>query len=211
MATTAYKPASIPVFPPHGDPTGACLLFSLVRAEPWRDEMSWPDGFAGGIAHRLDIHTSGAILVADDPDELIALRKLFAARQLTKTYRMLASKDVPWDANGCDRSIAHDKRRRRRMIVQRGAATPHRGKWHPAETRFRRLEGSLFEAVMQTGVMHQIRVHAAFVGIPLLGDAIYGRGDNRTGHKLHHVGILGPHGLRTDPVQLPEWARTSAD
>jgi 23S rRNA-/tRNA-specific pseudouridylate synthase len=97
------------------------------------------------------------------------------------------------------------------MVVQRGHATPHRGAWHPAETRFRALGGDLLEATMSTGVMHQIRVHAAFLGVPLLGDALYGGGrppddapDGLT-FFLHHVGLTGP-GVATDPVPLPGWA-----
>ena len=209
MATTAYKPASIPVFPPHADPEGACVLKTLFCAQPWRAERSWPEGFAGGIAHRLDVHTSGAILVADTPEELAGLRQLFRARALTKTYRLLTSRDVPWAENGCQRPIAHDRRKRNRMIVQRGPRTPHRGKWTDAETQFRRLHGRLFEARMTTGVMHQIRVHAAFLGIPLLGDRVYGTGGGDH-HHLHHVGLQGPDGLQTDPVPMPEWARDHA-
>ena len=60
---------------------------------------------------------------------------------------------------------------------------------------------------MRTGVTHQIRVHAAFIGIPLEGDGLYGR---KTGsapfHRLHHVGLAGPNGVATDPVPLPSWA-----
>ncbi len=199
------------MFPPHADPAGDCLLRSLLEAEPWRSECDWPEGFAGGIAHRLDVHTSGAILVADSPEELVALRELFRSGHLIKTYRLLANRDVSWDENRCDRAIAHDKRRRQRMIVQRGLNTPHRGRWHRAETVFQRLEGRLFEAVMTTGVMHQIRAHAAFLGIPLVGDPIYGGGSERTGQRLHHVGMRGPRGIATDSVRLPEWARTAAD
>ena len=211
MATTAYKPASIPVFPPHANPAGDSVLHRLLQREPRRAELLWPVGFAGGIAHRLDVDTSGAILIADDPNELKKLRTAFADGHLTKTYRLLASRTVPWNENSCDRPIAHDRRRRKRMIVQRGEHTPHRGRWHPATTHFHRLEGSLFEAVMHTGVMHQIRAHAAFLGIPIHGDRTYGGGADPSGHRLHHVGLSGPQGLHTEPIPLPEWAQTAAE
>lgn len=214
MIRTLSKPAGLPVFPPHADPRGDCLLARLLAEEPWRADVPWPDGFAGGLAHRLDVSTSGAVLVAGDPDELARLRGWFGEHRLVKTYRLLAAKDVPWDENVCDRPIAHDRRHKGRMVVQRGPSTPHRGRWYPAVTRFRRIEGPLFEATMQTGVMHQIRVHAAFVGIPLRGDHRYGGGptpdDAPPGVRfhLHHVGVEGP-GFRSAPVPLPAWADQS--
>ncbi|MBW1881143.1 MAG: RNA pseudouridine synthase [Deltaproteobacteria bacterium] len=207
-----FKPAGIPVFPPRQDPDGDCVLVRLLAEDPWRAETLWLEGFAGGIAHRLDGSTTGALLVADDAAELERIRHLFATRQLEKTYRFLAARDVPWDENECTASIGHDRRHSGRMVVQRGRSTPHRGRWFPAETDFRRVAGPLFEARMRTGVMHQIRVHAAFVGIPLLGDQRYGGGkppaDAPAGVTffLHHLGIAGPEGLRTDPVPLPSWA-----
>jgi len=188
------------------------VLARLLVEEPWREEIAWPEGFAGGIAHRLDGSTSGALMVADDAAELARLRDLFAAHLLEKTYRFLAAREVPWDENTCTAAIGHDRRHGGRMVVQRGRRTPHRGRWVVAETRFRRVAGRLFEARMHTGVMHQIRVHAAFVGIPLLGDRRYGGGDPPADAPvgvtffLHHLGMTGPEGLRTDPVPPPSWA-----
>ncbi len=205
MATTLDKPAGLPVFAPHDDPDGDCLLQSLLAAEPWRGDIAWPAGFEGGIAHRLDNDTSGAVLVADDLDDLAQLRDWFAAHKLIKRYRLLAARDVAWSHNVCDKPIAHDKRKRSRMIVQRGSNTPHRGKWYDATTTFTRIDGRLFEAIIRTGVTHQIRVHAAFVGMPILGDRIYGGGRDTRLH-LHHVGVEGPGGFRTDAVAAPAWA-----
>ena len=211
LPRTVYKPAGIPVFPLHSNPDGDCVLHRLRARGEVNEALRWPKGFEGGIAHRLDISTSGALFVADNPEELLVIREHFASKAFVKTYRLRVAKPVPWDHNECERPIAHDRRRRARMIVQRGQSTPHRGKWHPAQTSFRRLHDDVFEATMRTGVMHQIRVHAAFLGIPLLGDKLYGGGASPAleGAQfcLHHVGLTGA-GLSTEPVQTPEWARS---
>ena len=96
------------------------------------------------------------------------------AGQLRKVYRFVTAKNVSWDEHTVETPIAHHKKKRAVMIVKRGANTPCRGKWHPAHTVFRRIGevdngATLWEAVIKTGVMHQIRAHAAFVGIPLRG------------------------------------------
>ncbi|MEZ4236302.1 MAG: pseudouridine synthase [Myxococcota bacterium] len=210
---TLSKPAGLPVMRPHADSQGDCLLARLLRDEPERASLAWPDGFEGGIAHRLDTGTSGAVAVARDPDDLAALRTLFAEHRLLKRYLLLVARDPGWDEHGTDAPIAHDPRRKGRVVVQRGRSTPHRGRWLPAETTFRRLDGALFEARMRTGVMHQIRAHAAFLGIPILGDRRYGGGPPPPGapagegFHLHHVGFEGPDGLHTAPVPTPAWAQ----
>lgn len=96
------------------------------------------------------------------------------------------------------------------MVIQRGKETAHRGRWYPARTVFRRVQGSLFEAIIVTGVTHQIRVHAAFLGIALKGDRIYGGGPPASGQpaeapfQLHHVGLSGA-GFKTERVSAPGW------
>ncbi|MCB9679865.1 MAG: RNA pseudouridine synthase [Alphaproteobacteria bacterium] len=211
MPTTWTKAAGVPVFPPHDDPDGACVLRDVHDAAPWRAEIAWPEGFEGGIVHRLDTSTSGALLLADAVDELAVLRDAFASGALRKRYLLRAARDVPWHTHVVDVPLAHDRRHKRRMVAQRGPATPHRGKWYPAHTELRRVDGALWEAVITTGVMHQIRVHCAFVGLPLAGDRVYGGGatpaDAPPGavFLLHHVGLDGP-GVATAPVPAPAWA-----
>lgn len=207
---TLAKPAGLPVLPPHADPEGDCLLARLLADDPQRAALPWPEGFEGGLVHRLDISTSGAVAVADDVEQLLVLRSCFADKRLHKRYRLWAARDVPWSEHRCDLSLAHDRRHRGRMVVRRGARTPHRGRWLPAETRFRRIAGRLWEATMHTGVMHQIRLHAAFLGIPILGDRRYGGGPTPAdapdglSFYLHHVGFEGA-GVCTAPVPEPSW------
>ena len=156
MLTTHDKPSGLPVFPPHRDPEGDCVLHRLLEAEPWRRAVPWPKGFQGGIAHRLDVPTSGALVVADDVKALAVIRTQFADGRLRKTYRFQAARSVPWNDNCCERAIAHAKGNKRKMVVQRGANTPHRGRWYPASSAFTRLSDDLWQVVITTGVMHQL-------------------------------------------------------
>lgn len=195
------KAAGLPVFGRQDEPS---LLASLLEALPEQGEVDWPEGFEGGLLHRLDNHTSGLTIAARSIEALERGRQAFADHRLTKRYRLLVDRDVPWDTHEVAWPLAHDRRRRSRMVWQRGASTPHRGRWYPAVTRFRRLglvgERHLWEAAMSTGVMHQIRVHAASAGLPLAGDRLYGGGG--TGRFwLHHRRIEGWPG---DAPEIPE-------
>ncbi len=202
--TTWAKPAGRPVFPPHDRRDDPSVLADVLRAQPARGEIGWPVGFEGGICHRLDTATSGALLLAADPEALFDARRQFQEKRIRKRYLLWVARDPDWDENRCDRPIAHDPRRPTRMVVQRGPATPHRGHWYDAETSFRRVAGPIFEAEMRTGVMHQIRVHAAFLGIPLQGDRHYGGGTGE--FRLHHLGLIGEGGLATAAIAAPAWA-----
>ncbi|MEL6341584.1 MAG: RNA pseudouridine synthase [Myxococcota bacterium] len=206
------KPAGLSVFPLHNHPDSDCLLARLRLAMPQQHRSDWPRGFEGGIAHRLDIPTSGLVIAARTPDDLSVLRTWFSLRRLTKTYQLLTARDVAWDSRELSVEIGHDKRRKKRMIVRRGKNTPHRGRWYSAQTAFRRLGrcGPLWcwEAIMHTGVTHQIRAHAGFAGLALVGDRLYGGGDTPAPFPvpfaLHHVQLTGP-GIRPPSAPLPDW------
>lgn len=190
------KPAGIPVFPKK-DSVEDSVLLRLFKFEPYRSQVVWPQGFEGGIVHRLDTPTSGGLLVAKNPQQVWKLRESFSQKRLEKRYLFLSAKEPKWDRHYCDAPLAHDKKKKGNMIPKRGNNTPHRGKWYNAKTTFRHLgrdEGvSLWEAVMFSGVMHQIRVHAAFLGIALLGDRRYGGGEKPeyfpSSFALHHQQI----------------------
>lgn len=205
------KPAGLPVFPPHSDPGGDCVLARLLSEHPEQTD-NWPEGFAGGIAHRLDIPTSGMLLVARTPADLVWLRGLFSDKKLVKTYALMTVKNPPWSQHVISADLAHDRRRKKRMVVRRGANTPHRGRWLAAQTTFTRQTeaGALWrwQAVMRTGVMHQIRAHAGFAGLALVGDRLYGGGGSPVGFPvsfaLHHLGLVGSD-LAPPQVAVPQW------
>src|SRR6185503_3616318 len=125
--------------------------------------------------------TSGQIVVARTPADLLWIRAAFAARRFNKRYVFLTRKSVRWAEHAVDARLAHDRRHDERMVVERGKSTPHRGRWFTAHTELHRLgkvKGGLFawRATITSGVTHQIRVHAAFAGIALAGDRLYGGG-----------------------------------
>lgn len=207
-----YKPAGLPVFPPHSDPDGPAVhrwLRSRVV-----DGLSWPEGFDLGIAHRLDIPTSGQVLVARSPAVLARLREAFSAKRLEKRYRFLTAHAPSWERHIVTHRLAHDRKRRSRMTFERGRSTPHRGRWLDAETRFERVGPgpagtTLWSAWMRTGVMHQIRVHAASCGLALAGDRLYG-GAPLTLERpepvrfcLHHLGVGTVLGVPVPDAPLP--------
>ncbi len=215
-----FKPAGLSCFPLHDDPEKDCMLYRILRNNPELQELDWPSGFSGGIVHRLDIPTSGQLIVAKDVQSLHWIREQFSHKKLLKTYYFLSNKKVTWSENTITASIAHDRRKKKRMVVQRGANTPHKGKWLPAKTTFFRLGQAdgivLWQAQMSSGVMHQIRIHAAFAGIALLGDRLYGGGPSPSqwpsDFALHHYGLAAKNWQPTPqpiPDWWPEWVRTS--
>lgn len=85
------------------------------------------------------------------------------------------------------------------MVHERGRTTPHRGRWYPAHTELSRHRGATWKALITTGVMHQIRAHAASVGLALDGDRLYGGRDTGTPFALHHCRIEGIPGCPFAP------------
>ena len=187
------------------------MLEHLLGKYP-NQNQGWPDGFEGGIAHRLDVPTSGQLMVAKSPQILSAIREDFTHKNLLKRYRFLTVKQVPWTHHDIDFPLAHHPSNRRKMVVQRGKTTPHRGKWISAHTTFHHLTSRdgihLWEATMRTGVMHQIRLHAAIAGLALLGDRLYGGGQSPdyfpSDFALHHFGIESTR-WDVEPIPVPEW------
>ncbi len=211
-----HKPAGLPVLPPHQDPEGDCLYRRLLLLDPARS-AGWPEAFPGGIAHRIDTGTSGLVIVARTPRDLDRLRQEFSSRSLRKFYQLLSRSDGGLAVGATTvvtQALAHHARRPDRMVAQRPSGHPgrHRGRWYEAWSSFRRLPDdrqSRFEVEIRTGVMHQIRVHAAYLGAPVWGDPIYEPdGDPPENHGrmwLHHLRVEGPD---WESPAAPAWGPT---
>src|SRR5262249_6288225 len=146
--------------------------------------------------HRLDTGTSGVLLAARDAATFGALREALAAGRVEKHYlAVVAGAASALDGRCADVALAHDPRDRPRMIPSR----PGLRAWR-AGTAFRVLMAargrSLVEATIRTGVTHQVRVHLAHLGHPVLGDVLYGDAvaDLPHGrHALHAASIALTH------------------
>jgi len=174
------KPAGMVVHPAYGHRSGTLVNAVLAR---WPSIAAWGEPERAGIVHRLDKETSGVIVVAKTPEVLEALRALFKERAVEKRYLALVE-GAPDTPDGIiDAPIGRDPNQRKRMAVARAG--------REAVTEFHVIEQydefSLVEVFPKTGRTHQIRVHLAFIGHPVVGDTVYGRRRQRIRMKRHFL------------------------
>lgn len=145
-----------------------------------------------GIVHRLDKDTSGLMLVAKNDHALRFLQKQFKERTVEKTYLALVEGDVQPPAALIDAPIGRDPRQRKKMAVIRSQSFTSRAAQTSYELRTSYGDFSLLECHPHTGRTHQIRVHLAFIGHPLVGDGVYGHRKQKmklARHFLHAAAI----------------------
>ncbi len=183
------KPPGRPVHPGPGHATGTLVHAILARV---------PDlaGVGGvlrpGIVHRLDKDTSGLLVVAKNDQTLRALQAAIKARTVTRRYLALVhGRVIPFEGT-IEAPIARHPHRRKQMAVVASG--------RPAATRYRTREqfsaAALVEASLLTGRTHQIRVHFAHIGHPVVGDSVYGRRREAWGmtrQALHAARLAFPH------------------
>jgi 23S rRNA pseudouridine1911/1915/1917 synthase len=166
------KPAGLVVHPAAGNPDGTLVNALLHHCG---GSLSGIGGVARpGIVHRIDKDTSGLLVVAKTDVAHEGLAKQFAAHSIERRYLAIVS-GVPKTAEGTvDAPLARSSANRKKIAIVEG----DRGK--RAVTHWTRLnllrEAALVECRLETGRTHQVRVHMASVGHPLLGDPVYGRG-----------------------------------
>ena len=193
------KPTGLVVHPAPGHPDGTLVNALLHHCG---DSLS---GIGGekrpGIVHRIDRDTSGLIIAAKNDAAHLALSAQLKDHSLSRTYECLVTGNMKQDSGTVDAPIGRSSADRKKMAV---VPTGRRAVTHwevvaryPGVTHLRcRLE---------TGRTHQIRVHMAYIGHPILGDTVYGAKQpvpGLTGQCLHAAGLRFIHPRTGEPVEL---------
>ena len=164
------KPSGMVVHPAPGHPSGTLADALKERGTTW---SLLGGSERAGIVHRLDRDTSGLLVVAKTEAAHRNLARQLSDRSLGRTYWALVHGGFREDTGTIDGPIARHPRDRRRMAIVEGG--------REAITDFRvveRLNGAtVLEVSLRTGRTHQIRVHLASIGHPIVGDTVYGRPD----------------------------------
>ncbi len=173
------KPAGLVVHPGIGNETGT-MVNGLLARYPHLMETE-----RKGIVHRLDKETSGLMVVALTDAAAEDLMAQFKARTVDKTYLALTERAPRTLTGTIDAPIGRDPKQRKRMAVVRSGKS--------AITDFEVIEPdlqgdrALLRCKIHTGRTHQIRVHLAFIGAPVVGDTIYGFRKQRLKLKRHFL------------------------
>jgi len=179
------KPAGLVVHPAAGNRDGTLVNALLHHCA---GKLSGIGGVARpGIVHRIDKDTSGLLVVAKTDVAHEGLAKQFAAHSIERRYLAIVS-GVPKTSQGSvDAPLARSATNRKKIAIVEGS----RGK--RAVTHWKRLDvlrdAALLECRLETGRTHQVRVHMASIGHPLVGDPVYGRSGKAHGKLLKELGF----------------------
>lgn len=201
------KPVGLVVHPAPGHPDGTLVNALLAHCG---DSLSGINGeLRPGIVHRIDRDTSGLIIAAKNDRAHLALAAQLQDHSLARVYEAVAVGNLKEDSGTVDAPIGRHPVDRKRMTVDRKNGRPAVTHW----TVLARYPGyTHVECRLETGRTHQIRVHLASIGHPLLGDTVYGSKKHwpgLAGQCLHARGLKFVHPTTGKLVELecplPDW------
>jgi 23S rRNA pseudouridine1911/1915/1917 synthase len=178
------KPAGLPVHPAPGHPSHT-LVNAILFHFPHLADIS--DSLRPGVVHRLDKDTSGVMLVAKNSTAQADLAEQFKTHSVTKAYLVLVKGHLTPENGIIEAAIGRDPRNRKRMAVVAS------GREARTEYQVIRYIGdyTLLEVRPETGRTHQIRVHLAAIGFPVVGDKVYGVKSPYLNRQFMHACRLG--------------------
>lgn len=200
------KPAGMVVHPAAGHYSGT-LVHAILGYDPVMEGVGGEE--RPGVVHRLDKDTSGLILIAKNDKSHHWLQDQFRLRKVDKIYLALVDGHPPTPTGRVEAAIGRDSSHRKKMAI----VNESRGR--EAISEYKTLESfpnhTLLEFHPLTGRTHQIRLHCAFLGCPIVGDNLYGHRQsslvlNRQFLHAHKLKIIlpGEKNERTFEAQLPE-------
>lgn len=193
------KPKGLVVHPGNGNPDGT-LVNAIMNI--CKGSLSGIGGeIRPGIVHRLDKDTSGLLIIAKNDMAHIRMSEQIKARKVKKTYIALVRGNVKENEATINMPIGRSQKDRKKMAVSKNGKE--------AITHFKVLERfngyTLLEVKIDTGRTHQIRVHLAEIGYPVVGDYIYSNGKNPFGIKgqcLHAAELSFCHPITSKQMKL---------
>jgi len=209
------KPRGMVVHPAPGHPDGTLVNALLHHCG---DSLSGIGGvIRPGIVHRIDKDTSGLVIAAKNDRAHLSLASQLSSRTLTREYQAVVCGNVKNDSGTVDMPIGRHPTDRKKQAVKQGkqgdGSSVLRGDGssvsRPAVTHYEviaRYNGyTHVRCRLETGRTHQIRVHMAFIGHPILGDTVYGRKKPELGMSsqcLHAWKLRFMHPSTNEPVEL---------
>ena len=186
------KPKGMVVHPSAGHYTGTLVNAVMYHC---KESLSGINGaIRPGIVHRIDMDTTGALIVCKNDNAHVKIAQQIKEHSVTRRYRGIVNGVVKEDTGRIEGAIGRHPVERKKMAINE-----KNGK--PAITHYKVLERfnnhTYMEFELETGRTHQIRVHMASIGHPLLGDTLYGSGKNPyhlQGQTLHAmvIGFIHP-------------------
>jgi 23S rRNA pseudouridine1911/1915/1917 synthase len=200
------KPPGVVVHPTWGHREGTLLNALLWRAREWdpAHEMTRSSDLRPRLVHRLDKDTSGLLLVAKTRAAHGGLARAFQRRQVSKEYLAVVAGNPPANGGRVDLAIARDPDDPKRRVAGVADGRPAVTSWQViADSKQDGRAFALLRCRPETGRTHQIRIHLAAIGLPIVGDPLYGTGEALLPRQALHAALLAfAHPVTGQPIEI---------